>query len=213
MQHVEPFMPDLRHQYPVVFDVEHPRRYERAQLALRLLVLLLLAALSAPLGWLFGILYLALPAIAAVIISSRGAGGFHSQPSADIVKLLRWVLSFYAYLLLLTDRFPQWSVPTSLVRFEVTWSGTPTVASALMRLFSTLPYAIVLFVLGCAASVVWGVSVALVLVAGHVPHVFHDFLRGVMRWQARLFAYHASLVDEYPPWSFDTGALPDSSST
>jgi hypothetical protein len=32
-----------------------------------------------------------------------------------------------------------------------------------------------------------------------------SFQRGVLRWQARLVAYHASLVEEYPPFSFETG--------
>jgi hypothetical protein len=28
----------------------------------------------------------------------------------------------------------------------------------------------------------------------------------VLRWETRLVAYHASLVDEYPPFAFDTEA-------
>ena len=118
MQHVEQHLPSLSREYPVVFDVQRPAGYERAQIALRILVLAILGALSAPLGWLFGVLYLALPAVAAVGISSRGPQGFLSEMSTDIVRTIRWVLSFYAYLLLLTDRFPQWRTPESLVRFE-----------------------------------------------------------------------------------------------
>jgi hypothetical protein len=215
MQHVEPHLPSLRRDYPVVFDVQRPARYERAQIALRILVLVILGALSAPLGWLFGVLYLALPAVAAVGISSRGPKGFLSEMSADIVRTIRWVLSFYAYLLLLTDRFPQWSAPESLVRFEVTPGGTPTAGSALSRLIVTLPYAVVLAVLGCASAIVWLICMVSALVSGAVPAGLYDYMRGVMRWQARLFAYHAALVDEYPPWSLDTDpvALRDDRST
>jgi len=207
MQHVEQHLPSLRHEYPVVFDVGRPARYDRAQVALRILILALLGALSAPLGWLFGVLYLALPAIAAVGISSRSAATFQVELSGDVVRIIRWVLSFYAYLLLLTDRFPQWSVPESLVRFEVTPSGTPTVGTALLRLVYTVPYALVLAVFGCAAALIWVICLVSVLAGAGVPRGLYDFLRGVMRWQARLFAYHASLVDEYPPWSFDTEPL------
>jgi hypothetical protein len=72
----------------------------------------------------------------------------------------------------------------------------------------TLPYAAVLFVLGWAAAVVWLICLVSALIsAGMVPGLY-DFIRGVVRWQARLFAYHASLVGEHPPWSLDTEALP-----
>ena len=212
MEHVEHHLPSLSHEYPVIFDVERPVRYERAQVALRLLVLALLAVFSAPLGWLFGVLYLALPAVAAIGISSRGAEGFTSGMSKDIVRALRWVLSFYAYLFLLTDRFPQRDVPGSFVRFEVTPSGSPTVGSALLRLLFTLPYAIVLFVLSWAAAIVWVICLVSALISGGMLPGLYDFLRGVVRWQARLFAYHASLVEEHPPWSLDTEALPPPSS-
>jgi hypothetical protein len=33
-----------------------------------------------------------------------------------------------------------------------------------------------------------------------------DFHRGVIRWQARLLGYQASLVEPYPPFTVDTGA-------
>ena len=45
-----------------------------------------------------------------------------------------------------------------------------------------------------------GVSV---LVSESVPNSLYDLQRGVVRWQARLFTYHASLVDRAPPLSFD----------
>ena len=54
---------DMR--YPVTFDVERRPTYDRAQLALRFVLLFLMAAVGTTLGWLFGILYLALPTYAA----------------------------------------------------------------------------------------------------------------------------------------------------
>jgi hypothetical protein len=82
------------------------------------------------------------------------------------------------------------------------------VGSALSRLVLTLPYVVVLFVLGWAAAVVWLICLVSALIsAGMLPRLY-DFMRGVVRWQARLFAYHASLVGEHPPWSLDTEALP-----
>jgi hypothetical protein len=206
MQHVEhEEMPSSDgREYPVVFDVDPPETYERAQVALRLLILALLAVLSAPLGWLFGVLFLALPAVAAIGISSRGAARYHAELSGEVIAAIRWVLSFYAYLLFLTDRFPLWSSPASLVRFEVRPTGSPSVASALGRLITTLPYALVLFVLGFGAAIAWVVGLIVVLSSQRMPDSLYGFLRGVLRWQARLLAYHASVVDEYPPFRFDT---------
>ena len=86
----------------------------------------------------------------------------------------------------------------------MTPGGNPTAGSALSRLIVTLPYALVLAVLGCAAAIVWLICLVSALVSGVVPPGLYDYMRGVMRWQARLFAYHAALVDEYPPWSLDT---------
>ncbi|MFQ5473211.1 MAG: DUF4389 domain-containing protein, partial [Dehalococcoidia bacterium] len=37
------------------------------------------------------------------------------------------------------------------------------------------------------------------------PEGLYNFNLGVMRWEARLLAYHSSLVDPYPPFSLDTG--------
>ena len=47
-----------------------------------------------------------------------------------------------------------------------------------------------------------------ILVRETYPAALYDFQRGVLRWQARLLAYHASLVDEYPPLAFYTGPEP-----
>ena len=41
-----------------------------------------------------------------------------------------------------------------------------------------------------------------------IPRSILAFQRGVLCWQARLVAYHASFVVEYPPWSFDTEKPP-----
>ena len=37
-----------------------------------------------------------------------------------------------------------------------------------------------------------------------IPAGILGYQRGVLRWQARLVAYHASLVDDYPPLALDT---------
>jgi hypothetical protein len=47
------------------------------------------------------------------------------------------------------------------------------------------------------------VGAVTILIDGHVPSGILAFQRGMLRWQARLLAYHASLIEEYPPFSFE----------
>ena len=59
--------------------------------------------------------------------------------------------------------------------------------------------------------------VALLVVIGWIGHpvgllwlglpVAAAVLRGIVRWEARLLAYHASLTDCYPPFTLETGSV------
>jgi hypothetical protein len=49
----------------------------------------------------------------------------------------------------------------------------------------------------------------MVLVQENYADGLYDFQRGVLRWEARLLAYHSSLIEQYPPFALDTG--PESS--
>lgn len=187
--------------YPVLFDAAAPAKYDRVQLLLRLLILLVLGLVGVSGGWIVLLLYLALPTAAAIVIESSGAEGYLVRTAPGIERMLRWLLSFSAYMVFLTDRFPTGS--TSLVRFEVETTGVPTRNSALMRLLTSLPEAIVLGLLGIVAGFVAFLSGVCVLFAGEVPDAFIVFQRGCIRWEARLAAYHASLVDVPPPYALD----------
>ena len=120
---------------------------------------------------------------------------------------LRWLIALYSYLGILTDRFPT-EKPQEIVRYEVQTGGTPTVGSALLRLIYSIPSAIVLAVLGIVSGIIWLIAAVMVLVQENYPEGLYDFQRGVLRWEARLLGYHASLVDQYPPFALDTGAEP-----
>ncbi len=120
---------------------------------------------------------------------------------------LRWLIAFYAYLAFLTDRFPS-ERPEEIVRFEVKTEGTPTVGSALLRLIYSIPSAFVLAIIGIASAVIWLIAAVMILIQERYPEGLYNFQCGVLRWEARLLGYHASLVDRYPPFSIDTGPEP-----
>ena len=187
--------------YPVQIDVTSPQHFDRVQLLLRIGVAILMGSLGVTAGWLACLLFGALPLIAAVAISSE-RDGYLANVAPPIWSVLGWLLRFSAYMLLLVDRFPTDDART--VVSEIRYTGQPTVGSALARLITSIPSGVVLMLLWCVSSVLWVVAALAVLFGMSMPRSILAFQRGVLRWQARLIAYHASFVVEYPPWSFDT---------
>lgn len=181
-------------------EVNSPPSFERVQVLLRILLAIVLGWLGITAGWLVFGLYLLLPVIAAVSISI-GPARFRRDTAPQIAALLAWLLQLSAYMMLLTDRFP---AGTDVARIELPVTSHTTVGGALRRLVSSLPSGAVLLLLWFASGVLWLVAAVAVLVGASIPDPIMAYQRGVLRWQARLVAYHACLVDEYPPVSFDT---------
>ena len=191
--------------YPVQFEMTRPQEFERHHVALRLVVLGVLTMLGVSLGWTFALLYLLLPAYAALTVGKHGPDRFLADDAPAVTRFLRWVLAFYAYLAVLTDRLPT-SAAEIDARYEVTPTGPPRAGSALARLLTSIPAVIFLAVLGVIGCVTWVFQMLTVLLHKQVPESLYGVQLGVMRFQARLLAYHASLVDEYPPFTLDTHA-------
>ncbi len=191
----------MSNDYPVHVEVESPPRFDRIQLLLRLALALALGWVGVTAGWLVGLLYVALPVVAAIAITSSG-DRFGTDAAPRIWHVLRWLLQFSAYMALLVDRFP--TDGDAGVQVVLRPTGTPTVGSALGRLVTSLPSGLVLAVLWFVSGILWVVAAVIVLVGGPMPSSIAKFQRGVLRWSARLVAYHASLVKEYPPFAFAT---------
>jgi len=190
--------------YPVTFDVDRPEKFERPQVFLRILVAVIVYTVA---SGILGLVYLAVPAVAAVFVSQKGGEKYLAEDGPRVTGWLRWIVSFYAYLGILTDRFPT-EKPEEIVRFEVQTGGTPTVGSALLRLIYSIPSAIVLAILSIVSAVIWLIAAVMVLIQESYPEGLYDFQRGILRWEARLLGYHASLVEQYPPFALDTEPEP-----
>ncbi len=191
--------------YAVTFDVTRPEKFERPQVFLRILILIIVSIVTGAVGWIFGLVYLVLPVLAAVLISNRARERFIDEEGQRLTGWLRWLVAFYAYLLFLPDRFPT-ERPGEIVRFEVRAGGSPTVGSALLRLIYSIPNAFVFLLLGIVSVAVWLIAAVMVLMRESYPEGLYNFQRGVLRWEARLLGYHASLVEEYPPFALDMGS-------
>lgn len=186
--------------YPVTFVAETPVRFERIQLVLRLCVLLAFGLLHVSLGWLFSVLYLLLPTAAAVMISRKGGGAFLAEGAGALGRLIEWVVAFYAYLFFVTDRFPV-DRRDAAVQLDMHATGAPTVASALVRLVTSLPHVIVLAILGIVAWLFSVFAAIAILFTEHYPEALRAFQCDVVLWMARVLAYHASIVEPYPPFA------------
>ena len=197
--------------YPVFFAARRPEKFERAALLWRVGILLVLSIAGVSMGAVFGVLYLALPVVAALALSQKGSTRFLSEDAPRFARALRWVMGAYAYMLLLTDRFPNENDDIQFAVEPGAWpaaSPGPSVGSALLRMIYSLPHAFVLGLLAMVSWILWLVAALLIVVTGTYPEPIHGFQCGVLRWQARLFAYHTSLVEHYPPFAFDPGAVP-----
>lgn len=192
-------------EYPVIFDITRPEKFERPQVFLRIIIVIIISIVTGAVGWIFGLVYLALPVLAAIFVSNRGTERFIEEDGPRVSGWLRWLVAFYAYLLILTDRFPT-EKPGEIVRFEVRAGGSPTVGSALLRLIYSIPNAFVFLLLGIVSVAVWLIAAVMVLMRESYPEGLYNFQRGVLRWEARLLGYHASLVEEYPPFALDMGS-------
>jgi Domain of unknown function (DUF4389) len=184
---------------PVVFDVERPPAFQRAHVLLRVALLVVIGWIGHPLG----LLWIGIPVVAAILVSQKGGRRYLDENGPPVTRVLKWILDITAYVALLTDRLP--APGEHPVRFEVERSGAPTTGSTLLRILYVIPSLIVFAFLMFVGSFVWVIAVVCVLVNERYPAGMWRFLRGLLRWEACVLAYLASLVDRYPPFTLETG--------
>jgi hypothetical protein len=188
--------------YPVALTIHSPARYQRVQIPLRILLGIALGFFGITFGWLACALYLVLPVIAAIAVASRGESGFQIRVAPGLRRVIAWLVALDAYLALTADRFPLGDEGRD-VHLVVSGLGHPTVGSALLRLITSIPTALVLVVLSAIGMVVWIFGAIAILVSETQPAGLVGFARGLVRWRGRWLAYHASLVDAPPPFALD----------
>ena len=182
--------------YPVTFDVvARPAKFQRPQVLIAILVAMVLGVVT----W---FAYVVFPIMAALWISQKGSEKYLDEDGPKMTGWLRSIVTYYAYVFFLIDRLPSEGVEEQ-VKFEVQRGGNPSVGSALLRWFYSIPSWIVLGVLGWVAGILWLVAAVQVLIQENYSEGIYNYFRGYMRWQARLLGYHVSLVEQYPPFALD----------
>jgi hypothetical protein len=167
--------------YPVVLDVERPPTFQRAHVVLRIVLLVVIGWIAHPIG----LLWLGVPLVAAILISLKGGQRYLDEEGSTVTRILGLIVELAAYLSLVSDRLP--GEGTQSVTFRVERSGAPTMSGALLRIVNVIPSLIVL-----------------ALLTETYPQGLWRFLLGIVRWEARVLAYLASLVDRYPPFSLQS---------
>ncbi|MBF6598888.1 MAG: DUF4389 domain-containing protein [Dehalococcoidia bacterium] len=191
--------------YGATFDIDPQESYDKTQVAIRIVILIVLSIIAGAVGWIFGLAYLIVPVVAAVMISQKGAASYFAESDRNMKTWLRMLIGFYAYLGMLTDKLPG-ADGDSPARVQVTPSGEPTAGAVLLRIILAIPHAIVLGLLGIVAGIFVLVAAIMVLLNGTNSEGIFSFLRGYARWNARMYAYLAGFVQEYPPFALDTGS-------
>jgi hypothetical protein len=187
--------------FPVAFELERPPVFQRAHVFLRVALLVVIGWIGHP----FGLLWLGLPVVAAILVSQKGGQRYLDADGPTVTRVLNWILDLVAYLALLTDELP--GRGEHPVRFQVQRSGSPTVGSTLLRILYAIPSLIVLAILTFVGAIVWVIAVVVVLIDEKYPESMWRFLFGLVRWEACLLAYLASLVDRYPPFTLETPSV------
>ena len=174
----------------------------RSHVFVRVAILLLLSLIGTSGSW-PGLFYLGFPIVAAVLVAQKGGERYLVEDGERVTRWIGLVVGVMAYLALLTDAIPDGARQN--VRLEIARSGSPSVDSCLIRILKAIPSAFVLFLYSVVGWFVWMIAAISILVSERYPASLWNFERGMVRWEARLIAYLASLVDSYPPYSFQTG--------
>ncbi len=179
---------------PVLVAVDGPARQRRTTVALRpvlalphllaLLVVVPAVVVVAVAGWCGALVLGRLPRFAAEFLTGW----------------LRWQTRLYAYLFLLTDVYPPFSLSDAPYPVRLTTQpGTLNRWAVAFRLLLAVPAAVV------AATVTYGIAGVvlvvtwlIVLVHGRFPPNLHQVFAAFVRYEARLIGYLTMVTSQYP---------------
>lgn len=186
--------------FPFSLDVDPPQAQNRLAVLLRVIFAIPAFIFAA----IIGIVMMVVTVIAwfAILITGKYPSGM--MPFAtNGLRVLSRTLGYY---LLLTDKYPPFSLEAADYPIRLTGEGTVDGRNRLTTFFRyimAIPHLIIVTVLGYVAYIVAFIAWVAALVTGSVPTGLHNFIAGYLRWYTRMYAYVLLLTDEYPPFAMN----------
>jgi hypothetical protein len=183
--------------YPLRFDVQYPESSSRLLLFFRWL-------LAIPHFIILYLLILVLEVVTFIAFLSILFTKKYPKGLFDFaVNVLRWEANVGAYLGMLRDDYPPFSMEAGKypVTFEVDYQTEMSRWAPLYKWLLIIPNLIVLVLVYIVMEIVWILAWFVILFTGKFPKGMYDFIVGGTRWSYRVSAYLALLTDKYPPFS------------
>jgi hypothetical protein len=183
--------------YPVRLDVDYPQQLSRLLIFVKWLLAIphYIALLVLAIGAWFAIVI----SFFAVLFTGRFPDGLFNY----LVGVLRWAARVNAYVLLMTDAYPPFSLdddPAYPVRVQIDYP--PHIANwrPLVHWLLVIPAAIaayVIFLVACIAVILAWFGI---LFTGRYPQGLFDAVLVGLRWQMRVSVYSYWMTEDYPPF-------------
>jgi hypothetical protein len=150
-----------------------------------------------------GVLVAKIIAFFAVLFTGRYPEGLFNF----VTGVLRWSWHVTAYVFLLNDKYPPFSLerdPSYPAQLEIAYPAEGIDNwRPLVQWILVIPYAIVGGLLYYVAAVVALIGVFVILFTGKLPEGMFKLILIPNRWRARAFAYGGFMVDRYPPFVWE----------
>lgn len=185
--------------YPVRLDVEYPDSLSRLLIFVKWLLAvphyfaLVFLAIGAYVVWVLSFF--------AVLITGRYPEGMFNY----MVGVFRWAARVQAYVLLMTDVYPPFSLeddPNYPVRVELDYPQHMARWRPLVHWLLVIPVAFLAYLITIAADVCVILAWFAILITGRFPESMFNVVLIAHRWWLRTSAYLYWMEEEYPPFAW-----------
>ena len=190
--------------YPVRVDAQRQEEYNRFLPLVKWL--LALPHYIVLFFLLIGVIFAKIIAFFAVLFTGRYPEGIFTY----VTGVFRWGWNVSAYVYLLTDRYPPFSLepdPSYPAQLEIDYPSDGVDRwRPLVQWLLIIPYAIVASVLVSLAEIVAFIGVFVILFTKELPEGMFKLILIPYRWQFRAGAYALFMVKRYPPFEWEPPA-------